>query len=516
MKAKELISARNETKDLYMEEIDLCSPTAIYLRVSTEEQAQEGYSIRAQEEKLKAYARIKGWPVYDVYIDPGISGKNITERPDMNRMIDDIKKGHIKNVLVFKIDRLTRSISDLVYLINLFNEYECAFNSLNESIDTHSATGRMFIKIIGIFAEFERENISERVRLGCERKVKEGYTIACNISSYGYDRKNGEKVQTINEKEAVIVREIFEMFVYRHMKYFDIATDLNNRNIPSKKGTVWYAPTIQELLTNCNYIGKVRYATNDPKKYFETKGLHEPIISEELYTKAQNLIKNLAVKVYKKHPKEENYFAGIVFCGVCGGKMLAHGDYKKDENDRTLSRVGYRCQNRYNKSCTASEASQSKIEEAFIEHINSFKDFDTLDEIQLAMKQEIKNQNLDLIDGLKKQLDKLERREKELVNSYIQGDIDLENYKLIKNSIDKEKEQISGTIASVQDCVDEEATIKREHIIKNLKENWEHLSNEEKRQFLIEFVDRVDVVNEKEKGKREGIVKIKSIEFSKF
>ena len=120
--------------------------TGIYARVSTEEQAKEGYSIRAQEQKLKDYARIKDWQIYDAYIDEGISGKNITERPEVNRLIDDVKSGKVKNVLVFKIDRLTRSTSDLIYLVELFNEHGCTFNSLMESIDTQTASGRMFLK----------------------------------------------------------------------------------------------------------------------------------------------------------------------------------------------------------------------------------------------------------------------------------------------------------------------------------------------------------------------------------
>ncbi|MDR2515031.1 MAG: recombinase family protein [Christensenellaceae bacterium] len=152
--------------------------TGIYLRVSTEEQAQEGFSIRAQEQKLKDYARIKDWSIYRIYADEGISGKNITERPAMNQLIADVQSGTVKNVLVFKIDRLTRSTADLIYLVDLFNEYDCAFNSLTESIDTQTASGRMFLKIIGIFAEFERENIIERTKVGIERKVKEGYAIS--------------------------------------------------------------------------------------------------------------------------------------------------------------------------------------------------------------------------------------------------------------------------------------------------------------------------------------------------
>ena len=101
--------------------------TGIYVRVSTEEQAQEGFSIRAQIQKLKDYARIKEWSVFKIYADEGISGKNVTERPAINEMIADIKAGQVKNVLVFKIDRLTRSTKDLIYLVDLFNDCDCTY-----------------------------------------------------------------------------------------------------------------------------------------------------------------------------------------------------------------------------------------------------------------------------------------------------------------------------------------------------------------------------------------------------
>ncbi|MCL2194415.1 MAG: recombinase family protein [Oscillospiraceae bacterium] len=161
--------------------------TAIYVRVSTEEQAKEGYSIRAQIEKLKSYIQIKDWTYYKVYADEGISGKNITDRPAMNELIADIEAGRVHNVLVYKIDRLTRNTRDLIDLSDLFQKHNCAFNSLMESIDTKTASGRMFLKIIGIFAEFERENIIERITLACEKKVKEGYTLGSYTLSYGYD-----------------------------------------------------------------------------------------------------------------------------------------------------------------------------------------------------------------------------------------------------------------------------------------------------------------------------------------
>ena len=201
--------------------------TGIYLRVSTEEQAQEGYSIRAQEQKLKDFARIKDWSIFKIYADEGISGKNITERPAINEMIADIESGLVKNVVVYKIDRLTRSTADLIYLVDFFNQHGCAFNSLSESIDTQTASGRMFLKIIGIFAEFERENIIERVLLGIEKKVKEGYSLCSRIASFGYEREYGEKIQTIDENEAQVVRDVFDMYVNQGKSMLAIAKHMN-------------------------------------------------------------------------------------------------------------------------------------------------------------------------------------------------------------------------------------------------------------------------------------------------
>jgi len=490
--------------------------TAIYVRVSTEEQAQEGYSIRAQEQKLKDYARIKEWAIYKIYKDEGISGKNITARPAINEMIDDIKKGYVKNVLIFKIDRLTRSTADLLYLINLFHEQDCAFNSLNESIDTHSATGRMFIKIIGIFAEFERENIAERITLGFERKAREGHSTSSRSTSYGYDRKNGENIQTINKDEAEIVKEIFDMFVNKHMSYANIKNNLNNRNIPTKENSTWDARTIISLLKNCNYKGFVRYAYKDDKRKFEVKGLHEPIISEELFNEAQILAEKITKKVYKKYPKEDHYFAGFLFCGKCGERLMIHSKYKKDKDGNDVFvKVDYYCNNRKKKKCTASYMLQKNVEMTFVEYINNIEDFNTLDEIQLAMKQETKMQNLELIGELRKQSEKLDRKEKEIVNMYVQENIDFDSYVNIKKKIDKERKEIIPLLQNAEEYADEEMTIKKENIISSLKENWGLLTNSEKRMFLMNFIERIEVINEIKEGKRAGTVKILNIEFSK-
>jgi site-specific DNA recombinase len=272
-----------------------------------------------------------GWELYDVYIDDGISGKNITDRPEVNRLIADVLAKRVENVLVFKIDRLTRSTKDLISLVDLFNENDCGFNSLMESIDTHTPSGRMFIKIIGIFAEFERENIVERVSVAFEKKAREGYFLVMfNNLPYGYSRQIGQREITVNEEEARIVREIFNLYLCKHKSFTAIATELNMRNIPSSTNSVWGGAAINYMLANPVYMGKVRYQRYDKKRYFEADGKHEAIISEEMFLAVQAKMAKL-YKVIKKRPREENYFCGTLMCSECGSKMTTHGQYVKKQ-----------------------------------------------------------------------------------------------------------------------------------------------------------------------------------------
>lgn len=489
--------------------------TGIYVRVSTEEQAKEGFSIRAQEQKLKDYARIKDWSIHKIYIDEGISGKNITDRPQINKLINDIKKGFVKNVLIFKIDRLTRSTADLIYLINLFNEYNCAFNSLCESIDTQTPSGRMFIKIIGIFAEFERENIVERTKLGFERKVKEGYSLCTRTASYGYTRNIGEKIQQINEKEAIIVREVFDMFVNQGMAFLDIAKNLNGRHIPTKENALWTARSIRNMLTNCNYIGKVRYATKDEERNFEVQGNHESIISNELYEEAQKLISKVSKKSYTKHPKEENYFSGVLYCAKCGARLVTHNDVYKTKNGDKVFKSSYRCSNYIRKTCSASNISQKNVEIAFLSYIEQIEDFSAMAEIQLEESRKSKDNNSKIIEKLNNQLKNLENKEKEILSSYVDNKLEFDRYIQLKDYIEAEKCKINEQIAEIPVIEEdtEEMIIRKEDIIKSLKENWTFLTNEERRLFLIKFIDKIMIVNEMQNSRR-GVAKITDVKFN--
>jgi len=482
--------------------------TAIYGRVSSEEQAMEGYSIRGQVEKLQSYVSAKSWSIYDVYLDEGISGKNITERPAIKRMIEDIKAGHVKNVLVFKLDRLTRSVADLVYLIDLFKQYGCAFNSLTESIDTSTASGRMFIKIIGIFAEFERENIGERVRLGKERKAREGYTTGAHFSNYGYDRAIGERIQTINETEAAIVRRVYDMYVNQNYSLTGIATTLNKEKIPTKHGYFWNTGKIISLISNPNYMGYVRYGMEKPDQYFEAKGKHEAIISEEVFKEAQAIMAKNKLVTPTKKPNEENYLVGFLFCGLCGRKLKSNMDYR--ENNKVYHT--YVCYARVNRACEAKRMTAGNAEKAMIEYIANLP----TDENAAAKIEQAKQAAVARIEELKAKLNNLEAKEKEMLDSYIEDNATLAEYRGVKTQLDGEKAKILTEIEALtpSQTISYEEPKTREEIITAFNDGWGSFTNIEKRQFLMKHIRKITLLNQPIKGSNYGTVEILDIEFN--
>jgi len=490
--------------------------TAIYVRVSTDEQAKEGYSIRAQIDKLKNYIEIKDWGLYKVYADEGISGKNISDRPAINELISDIKSGKVNNVLVYKIDRLTRSTKDLIELTELFNNVKCGFNSLMESIDTQTASGRMFLKIIGIFAEFERENTIERVKLACEKKVKEGFTLAGSTMSYGYNRENGEKIQTINHEEAKIVREVYSMYLDGNMSYAGIARNLNHRGIKPKRGDAWHHASIRGMLTNATYIGKVRYALDDEERYFEAEGKHEPIISEEIFYSVQKKIGNIKRVAYTKRPKDDSFFCGVLYCAECGARMQTNGEYKKNKEGERVIFSAYRCPNVSKGLCSVSRISHSKVENAFEEYMSNVEDFTAIPEIlseeQNQQEKQEKQENINALlrEEYEKAIIKLTKREKELMSLYIGERISFEDYEQMITLTRNEKNAYADQIINLPtDEATDEIQLLIDDIVTNFRDNWQALTKSEKMQFLHNYIEQITASSKKEEGYQVKVLDVK-------
>lgn len=286
----------------------------IYIRVSTTEQAEEGYSLGEQESRLIKYCEAMGWEVIKVYIDPGYSGGSL-ERPAVQEMISEVKKGNADIVLVDKLDRLSRSQFDTLYLIQkVFTPNECAFVSRAEAFDTSTPFGRAMVGILAVFAELERERIKERMQEGKNGRAKEGKYRGGGYhpTGYDYDPLSGYLIE--NEYDAMQVREAFDLFNQR-MPIYTICSMFNNKGYRTKDGP-WNDTRLRGILSNKTYIGKLYHKG----EWYE--GGHDPIIDTETFQKAQQILAEREID--NEHKKVSRRYkaplGGLIWCNNCGGR----------------------------------------------------------------------------------------------------------------------------------------------------------------------------------------------------
>lgn len=290
-----------------------------YVRVSTENQL-ENYSIDEQIERIKGYCTAKGWELLKIYTDGGFSGGNM-DRPALSQMLLDITAGGVDAIVVYKLDRLSRSQKDTLTLIeDKFLPNGVDFISINENFDTSTPFGRAMIGILSVFAQLEKDQITERFTMGRIGRGKAGYYHGGPTPPTGYDYKDGLLV--VNEYEAAIVREIFSLFL-AGKSINSIVSHCRSR-YPLK----WSAAKVAHILRNSVYIGKVKYAG------VEYDGIHEPIISVDDYEKALQLFSSAQRENSKTTSQKTPFRAGyllssLVFCARCGARYSAnHGYYR--------------------------------------------------------------------------------------------------------------------------------------------------------------------------------------------
>ena len=239
---------------------------AIYVRVSTEEQAKEGISLSAQIARCQAFCKARDWEVFKIYTDAGVSAGSM-KRPALKDLLTNAEQRKFDVLLVYKIDRFSRNLKDLIAALERLKMQNINFTSVTEQIDTTTAMGEAFFQIIGVFAQLERGIVKERVELAFNKKIDSGETL--NRAPLGYQYRNRKLV--VEEESAEKVKKIFEMWT-SGINYKEIAKELN---LPIS--------TLYEVIKNPVYLGKVRYRG---KLY---KGSHPPLISEELFMKVNDV-----------------------------------------------------------------------------------------------------------------------------------------------------------------------------------------------------------------------------------
>src|SRR5258708_1012527 len=318
----------------------LNKPVGIWIRVSTEDQAK-GESPEHHEERARSYAKSRGWAIKEIYDLAGQSGKAVMQHPEAKRMMKDIERGHITGLVFSKLARLSRNRRELEDFSEYFKKHDADLISLSEAIDTSTAGGRMFFHLLGVFAQWEREEITERVNASVLIRAKLGKSIN-GKAPYGYEWKDRKLV--IVPDEAAIRRKAYELFLQQRRKG-NVAQHLNSAGYRTRQGNIWRDISIQRILQEPSakgvyFINKV--TGNGWSK--EVKPENEwgqvecnPIVSEDLWNQVNQILEE-QLKSFKKPGKAPvHLFSGLAHC-TCGCKM-----YVKSNNPK------YFCRNCRNK-----------------------------------------------------------------------------------------------------------------------------------------------------------------------
>src|SRR3984957_9128489 len=308
-------------------------PVGIWIRVSTEDQAQ-GESPEHHEERARSYAKSRGWQCKEVYDLAGQSGKAVMQHAEAKRMMKDIERGHITGLVFSKLARLSRNRRELEDFADFFNRNRADLISLSESIDTSTAGGRMFFHLLGVFAQWEREEIAERVNASVLTRAKLGKSINGH-APYGYHWKDRKLIP--NPEEAPIRRKAYEMFL-QHRRKGVVAKLMNAAGYRTRGGVIWRDTQLYRILIDTSakgiyYFNRFRQEEGSwktsPKPESEWGKVEcEPIVPESLWNQVNQIIEEQS-KSWKKPGKPPVHtFSGLVHC-KCGNRMYVRADSSK-------------------------------------------------------------------------------------------------------------------------------------------------------------------------------------------
>jgi site-specific DNA recombinase len=482
---------------------------AIYVRVSTAEQAAEGYSIRAQTDRLKAYCVSQGWDIFEFYVDDGYSAKD-TNRPNLKRMMKHIEEGLIDCVLVYRLDRLTRSVRDLYTILETFDKYDCKFKSATEVYDTTTAMGRMFITIVAALAQWERENTGERIRMGMEQKAREGNWVI-NQAPFGYEIDKENKTLVINDQEALIVKRIYDDYLNgKTMK--KIAIEFNKSNISTKTGAIWNDFKVKYILSNPLYIGTMRYNYRVNKEnYFEVEDAHSAIISKDTFESAQKIRESRRV-VHPRSATSKFIFSGIAKCARCGAPLAGkYGYYKsKTKKDHVTRPRSYYCTKRRLGKCDLPHIGENHLEMQFLNYLNSFKI--KPDIIEDVSEEKEENENEAQIKILEKEIKEINQRRKKWQYAWVNEMINDDDFSHRIEEENQKEEEVKKQLSSIQPSGDKLDTESLSDILSDIKANWYQLNALEKKMLLQMFTKKI-IIDRVLKVNKTSCIEIREIEF---
>lgn len=323
---------------------------ALYTRVSTEDQAREGYSLDVQRDYLIDFAKRQNWEIHSpdtknkIYQDDGYSGYSL-DRPALNRLLEGARAKRFDLILVYKLDRFSRRLKDLLNLLDELETLGIEFKSATEPYDTTSSSGKLMLQQLGSFAEFERNRIIERVFPGMVRSIKEGNWHGARHAPLGYFYDKPRKRLVVVKKEEALVKEIFAKYL-SGLSTQKIAGELYRKGITTRSGGPFNSSLVRRILRNKLYIGRIvwnthhydrkqktsrgycRYVKNDFSQIIEAEGKHKPIISEEDFLRCQSLLDRNRRGSFVRKRERDYPLSGVIACARCGSHYIGVSNVK--------------------------------------------------------------------------------------------------------------------------------------------------------------------------------------------
>ena len=465
----------------------------VYIRVSTEDQAREGFSLGEQKEKLLALCKFKELEVYKVYEDAGVSAKDMEHRPQFQQMLQDMKDGKINYIVAYKLDRITRSVRDLEELITLLEQYGCYLLCDRDDVNTSTANGKFFVRMLTVLSQLEIEIVSERTKFGLNGAIKSGHIPGQR--PFGYT-KSEEKKMVIDPTTRPYVEKIFNMYL-EGKSFQQIANYFNDNNIyPEKK---WRDTTISKIIDNRIYMGDYeQYKRIGKKNNIEPvvyMNVVEPIISRAMWEECQRQ-KEINQRTYTRD-RIYTFFQRLK-CPKCGRIMKCKGSGGKKR--KYMYYTCEKCHINYR---------EDKIEEVLKNFIYDLLEYDmAVKKYFLPILADKKRTNTDKIDM---EIKKLENQRKRIKDAYLKEIVELEDfeedYKLIESKIallEKEKldildlnnETFSPHELMANRDIEREKMIRLDTLNPLLVSEWESKSKEDKQEFISKFIENIVLIKD--------------------
>ena len=467
----------------------------LYPRVSTDDQVREGFSLDEQEKEMKKLCMHKNYQIYKVYREEGVSAKNMN-RPKFQEMIQDLKDGKINRIIVYKLDRLTRSIQDLEVICKLIEKYHCSLDSVSEEINTDTATGVFFIRMTTILAQLEIERTSERTKFGLKGAAKNGHF--CGKAPIGYRKINKELV--IDDLESEVVKEIFDDYV-NGLSVCTITKKLNNKNALNRN---WRTTTIDRMLSNYIYCGDYLYG----KRAKNMKPIHlEDICPAIIDKETFKMVQTQKERNLKNYTRKHTYvYMQKIVCSKCN--KIMGGSSTTSRNKPT--KIYYKC------NCCNTRINEKKIEKPLMLFLNDMLDYYLL--IDNNFKSFF-NEDLNIeIDKYNKMLDKCNKKLKKIKEAYLDDLIDKEEFITEEKAVKSQINDLEFKLNHLNNSNNNENNKKDLNLYYNLlqlekmkyksyyvRKNglWNKLTKEQKSKLIMKYIDSIEI----EKVKEEIVIK---------